>query len=197
MFITHKPLILASASPRRKAFLEQLGLNFTIDPADVDETPLPLESPAAYVRRIAVDKAVQVGGRQTASWVLAADTTVVLDERIIGKPNSYDEAVAMLLSLAGRTHTVMTGFALCCRTEDSLRTGMVTTAVSFAPFGRALARAYARTGEPFDKAGGYGIQGKGGMLVSSIAGSYSNVVGLPLAEIVELLRVAGVIAECC
>lgn len=195
MFATLKPLILASASPRRKAFLTELGLCFTVCPAELAETAHHREQPEAYVCRIAREKAEQIGNRFVSSWIVAADTAVVLDRQTLGKPGSAEEAVEMLLRLAGREHVVYTGYALFCKQTAMVVVDSVATRVRFSAFDEARARAYVRTGESFDKAGGYGIQGKGGMLVAAIDGSYSNVVGLPLAEIVALLTAHGVIAE--
>ncbi len=193
LFATVKPLVLASASPRRKRLLTELGLRFRICPADLDERPKAAEEPGDYVCRIAEEKARLVGEDLATAWILAADTAVVLDSEILGKPRDSDEALEMLRRLAGREHCVLTGFALYCRREPVCRVDRVETRVRFAPFDRSLAEAYVRTGESLDKAGGYGIQGKGGMLVTTIDGSYSNVVGLPLAEIVDLLAEFGIV----
>ncbi|WP_341864983.1 Maf family protein [Desulfofustis glycolicus] len=193
MFATVKPLVLASASPRRKRMLTELGLHFRICPASLDERPKEGEDPGDYVCRIAEEKARMVGVNFASEWILAADTTVVLDSEALGKPRDSEEAVTMLCRLAGREHFVLTGFTLYCRRESFCHVDCVATRVRFAPFGRQLARAYVRTGESLDKAGGYGIQGKGGMLVAAIDGSYSNVVGLPLAEISDLLTELGII----
>lgn len=193
MFATVKPLILASASPRRKRMLTELGLHFRICPAALDERLQSGEDPGDYVCRIAEEKARLVGVNFASEWILAADTTVVLDSEALGKPRDSEEAVTMLCRLAGREHLVLTGFVLYCRRESVCRAGRIATKVRFAPFGRELAQAYVRTGESLDKAGGYGIQGKGGMLVAAIDGSYSNVVGLPLAEISALLTELGII----
>jgi septum formation protein len=193
MFVTVKPLVLASASPRRKTFLTDLGLCFRVSPADLDESPQPGEHPSEYVVRIAEKKARMIGDEDGSAWTLAADTTVVLDGEMLGKPRHEEEAIAMLRRLAGREHLVLTGYALYCRDEAFCSVDCVATKVRFIPFDEQLARAYVRTGEPLDKAGGYGIQGMGGMLVAAINGSYSNVVGLPLAEIVTALTAQGII----
>jgi septum formation protein len=171
-------LLLASASPRRAALLRQIGVPFEVVRPEVDETPASGEPPAAYVERMARCK-VAAGARH--GWVtLAADTAVVLDGRILGKPRTRDEAVAMLESLGGREHQVRTAIALTDARVTHAE--VVTTAVRFVPVDRRLAAAYWATGEGADKAGGYGIQGIGGILARSINGSYSAVVGLPLAE---------------
>lgn len=179
-------LVLASASPRRRDLLTLLGVHFRSDAADIDETPLDGETPADYVQRMACEKAVTVALKtQTSAAVLAADTTVVLDDEILGKPVDHAEGLAMLARLSGREHRVMTALCLVYRGENATR--LVSTEVSFATLDRATCEAYLATDEPWDKAGGYGIQGLGGALVRSIRGSYSNVVGLPLAETRELL----------
>ncbi|SFR52019.1 septum formation protein [Marinobacter daqiaonensis] len=187
-----QPIILASASPRRAELLRQLGLSFTTMALDIDETPGQGEAPADYVTRLAREKAVagyELAGEAEA-LVLGSDTSVVLDDRILGKPHSREAAVAMLQDLSGRRHQVMTGVALAgagiCRVRLSV------TEVSFRVLAPGEIQAYCDTGEPMDKAGGYGIQGKGGAFVRQIQGSYSAVVGLPLDITAELLADAGV-----
>ena len=188
-FRTKDQLILASGSPRRQAFLRELGLGFEVEVPAVEERARPAESAEDFVRRVAVDKAGAVARRFPRAWVLAADTVVVLDNDILGKPHSPAMAKQMLMRLAGRSHRVLTGFCLRCADRAETVSRAVTTEVCFASFSEEVAAAYVSTGEPLDKAGGYGIQGKGGVLVERITGSYSNVVGLPLAEVVsELLR---------
>ena len=182
-------LILASASPRRKSLLQELGLDFKIIEAQVEEKPVAGESPQDFVMRAACDKAGDVARENVASWILGADTVVVHGGRILGKPGDAEEALAVLQTLAGQKHLVHTGFCLMNGKDDVLISRVVTTEVWFYPFSRDIAAAYVATGEPLDKAGAYGIQGSGGFLVERINGSYSNVVGLPLAEVVEeLLR---------
>jgi len=182
-------LILASASPRRKSLLQELGLDFEIIEAQVEEKPVAGESPQDFVMRAACDKAGDVARENVASWVLGADTVVVHGGRILGKPGDAEEALSVLQTLAGQKHLVHTGFCLMNGKDDVLISRVVTTEVWFYPFSRDIAAAYVATGEPLDKAGAYGIQGSGGFLVERINGSYSNVVGLPLAEVVEeLLR---------
>lgn len=189
-------LVLASASPRRKALLKELGLDFKVVEARVEEIPAPGESPGDFVLRAACDKAAEVARRYPDSWVLGADTVVVLDGRILGKPKDRQTALEVLLGLSGRKHLVHTGFCLMNGREQVAARRAVTTEVYFAPFAKDIAAAYVATGEPLDKAGAYGIQGMGGFLVERINGSYSNVVGLPLAEVVEeLLRYKVVTAE--
>lgn len=194
MFHTQKQLILASRSPRRKRFLETLGLSFQAVAAEIDETRSEQETPATFVERMAEEKALEVGNRYPGTWILAADTIVYIDDTLFAKPQSETEAVDMLLILAGREHSVMTAYCLFCREVGVKVVERVLTTVRFIPFTAAAARAYVRTGEPLDKAGSYGIQGRGGAFVESICGSYSNVVGLPLAETLYLLQRFDVIA---
>ncbi len=185
-------LILASASPRRRELLTQIGFCYRCDPANIDESVLAGEKPEAYVVRMAQEKAAAVAqryeGQQAA--VLAADTTVVIDDDVLGKPVDHFDGLGMLARLSGRSHTVMTAIAvrLPDATELSQR---VETEVEFIQLSRELCDAYLATDEPWDKAGGYGIQGLAGAFVSSIRGSYSNVVGLPLAQTWQLLSGLG------
>jgi septum formation protein len=182
-------LILASASPRRRTLLQDLGLEFDIIEALVEEQPRSGETPEEFVLRAACDKAGAVSRKNVASWVLGADTVVVHAGKILGKPGDAEEALSVLLTLAGQKHIVHTGFCLQHAREQVSVSRVVTTEVFFAAFSREIAAAYVATGEPLDKAGAYGIQGCGGFLVEKISGSYSNVVGLPLAEVMqELLR---------
>jgi septum formation protein len=192
-FITRGRLILASASPRRQAFLRDLGLTFEVRPADIDETPQAGESAVAFVRRLALGKARVVAKHSPDAVVLAADTVVAVDGNLLGKPRDGKEAGIMLRRLSGRVHEVLTGFALC-RGREILAEQAVRSEVTFTALSDELIRAYVRTGEPQDKAGGYGIQGQGAFLVAGVSGSYTNVVGLPLAEVVAALQAAGVIA---
>lgn len=194
VFTTHVPLILASASPRRKTFLEDLGLVFSVEAAHIDERVQNGEDPASFVRRIASEKAASIAAVHPASWVLAADTVVVIDRTILGKPASGEEAVAMLQRLAGRQHEVWTGFCLRQGQTTHLVERQIRTAVSFRSFSVEVCRAYVQSGESLDKAGAYGIQGLGGFLVAGIEGSYSNVVGLPLAEVIEEMEKIGIIS---
>ena len=186
-------LLLASRSPRRAEFLRMLGVAFEPVDVDIDERLLPAEAPAAYVRRLACGKAraAFAGGPARCLPVLAADTTVVLDGAILGKPTDVADACAMLARLADRVHEVLTGVALI-DPHGAVRDTVVSTRVRFRTLTPAEIAAYVATGEPLDKAGSYGIQGLGGALVAHIEGSYSNVVGLPLAETLELLGAAGV-----
>jgi septum formation protein len=186
---TAAKFILASASPRRKSLLQELGLDFEIKEAGIDECPAAGESPQVFVKRAASDKAGYISRANPGYWVLGADTIVVHDNRILGKPGDAAEALEVLQTLSGREHLVHTGFCLMHEKEKITVSSVVTTEVSFSPFSRDIAAAYVATGEPLDKAGAYGIQGRGSFLVERINGSYTNVVGLPLVEVIEeLLR---------
>jgi len=181
-------LVLASGSPRRRELLALLAIPFVVSPADIDETPLPGEAATVYVERLAREKAAAVCAPEAV--VLAADTTVVLDGEILGKPVDDAEAKAMLRALAGRVHLVHTGVAVASAAE--VRSLVVTTAVTFPPMSGSDIEWYVATGEPAGKAGAYAIQGAGGLFVERIDGSASSVVGLPLAEARALLRASGV-----
>jgi len=188
MFITKKRIILASGSPRRQAYLTDMGVEFKVSKADIDEEPIPGENPRNYAIRMARRKATVIMKKNQKIWVVAADTIVTLDSRILGKPKSMDDAVNTLIMLSGREHEVITAFCIGFKSENILHEESVVTRVRFISFAEDIARAYAGTGESFDKAGAYGIQGKGAFLVSSINGSYSNVVGLPLCEVIAAMQ---------
>lgn len=185
-------LLLASASPRRRELLAQLGVSCRSEPAAIDETLLPGENPADYVQRMAAGKAAVVAARHAGEplVVLAADTTVVIDDDVLGKPVDRMDGLAMLARLSGRRHSVMTAVTVSgpARTD----TVVVETEVEFISLGLQQCDAYLATDEPWDKAGAYAIQGLGGAFVSRINGSYSNVVGLPLCETWQLLAAHGV-----
>ena len=170
--------------------MEQVGLTPEVLPADIDEAPTPGEDPVQYVRRLAHDKARSVALHRPEAVVLAADTTVDLDGRILAKPVDRDDARRMLSALSARTHRVHTGVAVHC--DGSYHDLVVTTLVTFVPVAAAMLDWYLDTGEPFDKAGAYALQGAGGVLVDRVQGSVSNVVGLPLAPTVALLESVGV-----
>lgn len=189
--MTARPsLILASASPRRRDLLAQLGVHPEIIPADIDETPHEGEDPASYVMRVAKDKAEAIARDRPATVVLAADTTVDLDGHILTKPRDSDDARTMLRALSGRTHRVHTGVAVC--RDELCSTVVATTLVTFTTVSAELLEWYVATGEPFDKAGAYALQGAGDVLVDHIQGSVSNVIGLPLAPTLHLLRAVGI-----
>jgi septum formation protein len=194
MYTNKHQLILASASPRRQQFLRDLGLCFTVVEASIVEQPEVDEEPSQFARRMALEKARAVAVRFPGTWIVSGDTVVSMGKEILGKPRDEEDAVAMLLSLAGREHLVETAFCLYHGGLAEERLHSTVTKVRFAAFGEAVARAYAATGEGLDKAGAYGIQGKGALLVRSIEGSHSNVVGLPLWELQQVLLECGVIA---
>ena len=188
-----KPLYLASGSPRRRELLTQIGVPFTAVGADIDETPLDHEPPSAYVERLARGKA-EAGRRALDAGVdgcvLGADTAVVLEGRILGKPVDQADALSMLLSLSGRDHEVLTAIAVLDGSRCESR--VVRSRVRFRSITEQEAMAYWASGEPRDKAGSYGIQGLGAVFVAGLEGSYSAVVGLPLCETAELLGHFGI-----
>lgn len=183
-------LVLASASPRRRELLDQLGVHYSCHPADIDETRSPQESPADYVQRMAREKAEAVAALYPDNVVLAADTTVQIDDDVLGKPSDHFDGLAMLARLSGRSHSVMT--AVCLRSPAGISSELVETQVEFTQLSREICEAYLATDEPWDKAGGYGIQGLAGAFVRAIHGSYSNVVGLPLGETWRMLQASGI-----
>jgi len=188
--MTMSPVIcLASISPRRRELLAQIGVPHTVSAAHVDESLLPDESPADYVARLATLKATTVRDRGEALPVLAADTTVVLNGVVYGKPADRADGLDMLARLAGRTHEVLTAVALATQRGVALRVNV--SSVRFRNIERAEIERYWETGEPRDKAGGYAIQGYGAVFVMALNGSYSGVMGLPLLETAELLRDSG------
>ena len=189
------PLILASESPRRKYLLKQTGLSFKVIPSRIDETKIPRSksSPSDYVRVLAEAKANDISVKYPGNWVIGADTIVLIENMILGKPDSKDDARNMLKQLSGKTHQVLTGYAIVCRSKGRSFSDTVTTQVLFKNLTEAEIEWYIHTQEPFDKAGAYAIQGLGTFIVKSITGSYTNVVGLPVCEVVEHLIKAGVI----
>ncbi|MBL6636062.1 MAG: Maf family protein [Actinobacteria bacterium] len=183
-------VVLASGSPRRKSMLADLEVDFVVVPADVDESTVMGESAIDYVQRVATLKATTVSLAHPLDVVLAADTTVDRDGTILAKPIDDDDATSMLRSLSGREH--LTHTAVCVASAGTIKTALVSTAVTFRALSDEEINWYVGTGEPLDKAGAYGIQGRAAGFVASISGSVSNVVGLPLAETTELLRTVGV-----
>jgi septum formation protein len=177
-------LVLASRSPRRAELLAAAGIEFTVRTADIDETPRPGESPGDYVLRIAQEKAEAVV-RDASETVLAADTIVVVDSEIMGKPRNHADAVRMLNALSGRRHEVTTGICLLLARDIVLDSA--TTGVWFLPLSEDEIAWYVASGEPMDKAGAYGIQGLASRFIDRIEGSYTNVVGLPVALVYQLL----------
>ncbi|MEM5787361.1 MAG: Maf family protein [Syntrophobacteraceae bacterium] len=194
MFWTLRSLILASGSPRRKRLLESVGIEFQVRPSDVEEIDSPGNTPEIAAEEWADLKAHSVSLQFPDAWVLGADTIVVLDGRIFGKPSDRTMAEQMLTTLSGRVHEVITGICLAHAGRSTRRKGRVSTRVEFKHLSREEIQAYIGTGEPMDKAGAYGIQGAGAFLVRSVEGSYSNVVGLPLCETIEWLMEEGIIA---
>ena len=180
-------IILASQSPRRRYLLEQAGIEFSVIPSSFDESSIRLSSPKIYVKQLADGKARDVSEKYPASWVIGADTIVFIDGTILGKPGSKSEARAMLERLSGKTHQVLTGYCICCQSAARSFTDAVKTEVQFKKLTDAEIDWYLNSGEPFGKAGAYAIQGIGTFLVRRINGSYTNVVGLPVCEVVEFL----------
>jgi len=183
-------ITLASGSPRRSALLDQIGVRHVTRPADVDEARLPGESPAGYVRRLAAAKAECGWSRDASQPVLAADTAVALGTELYGKPADRSDGLRILAALAGRTHEVLTAVAV--RDGRGLATALAVSAVTFRALTLTECERYWATGEPLGKAGGYAIQGRAAVFVTQLAGSYSGVMGLPLAETAALLARAGV-----
>lgn len=184
-------LILASASPRRRALLRGLGVAFRAFAPRLDERPLPGELPAPHVRRLALAKARAGAARFPGATVIGADTVVALDGEILGKPRGRRDAARMLSRLSGRTHEVLTGVALLAGGGGRPRTAVVRSEVTMKPYDAGAIRRYVAGGEPLDKAGAYAVQGGGGRLVARVAGSRSNVVGLPLERLRAMLEAAG------
>ena len=193
---THQKMIyLASRSPRRAELLQQMGVEYIVLPSDIDETPLLDELSDAYVLRLAAEKAKAcyenlIAQSMSIFPVLAADTTVSIDGKILGKPQDDDDAFQMLSTMSGRWHEVHTGIAVA--TGDGVQVAISTTKVEMAKLSEAMILAYIATGEPRDKAGAYGIQGLAGALIKRIEGSYSGVMGLPIYETAQLLSQAGI-----
>lgn len=184
--------ILASSSPRRAAYMKELGLEFRKLAPDVDESLRRAESPRAYVRRLALEKANAIAKRHPKSWVVGADTTVVLDDSVVGKPRHPAEARKMLRQLSGRAHRVVSGIALVHADSGVAKNAVSSTRVFIRTLSDKEIRWYVATGEPLDKAGAYGAQGKGGLLVARVEGSFSNVVGFPLEKFYELVQACGI-----
>lgn len=185
-------LILASSSPRRAEILANAGLPFSVLSSAVDESPYPGESPVALVQRLANAKADLVTARAVGpAIVLAADTVVVLDDKILGKPNSLEDARHMLQQLSGRTHSVLTGVALVRLPDGERRQFIESTLVHFRPITDEELSSYLSTEEPYDKAGAYAIQGRAGRYIPRIEGCYFNVVGLPLSRVLTELHTLG------
>lgn len=184
-------LILASKSPRRYDLLKQLGLDFEVIPSNLEEGFLSNESPREHVIRLAEAKALDVGNRFPERWVIGADTTVYAEGVILGKPKRREEAMEMLRLMSGKEHRVLTGISVLNRQQGKSDREAVETAVKVKILTPDERDWYIGTGEPFDKAGGYGIQGIGSFMIESISGSYTNVVGLPMCELVRMMMRLG------
>ncbi|MGV8056829.1 MAG: Maf family protein [Smithellaceae bacterium] len=183
-----RPFILASASPRRQELLSSVGLKFKTIPAHVNEDYIDGESPRQHVKRLAQDKAFAIAHKHPDTWVLGADTIVVIDGLILGKPKNKKQARQMLERLSGRVHKVFTGFTLTHTASQVTKTKVIQSAVKFKPVSNEEMEWYASCDEPYDKAGGYAVQGKGAYFIQAISGSYTNVIGLPLCEVLEELK---------
>jgi septum formation protein len=184
--MTPARLILASSSPRRRDLLTQAGLTFDVLPANIDETRHPDEPPAAYVQRLALEKAQTIAALHPSSYVLGADTTVVLDGEILNKPTDLADAARMLRSLANRTHQVHTGIAVAI--SSAARSHVETTTVFFSAIPEPELAFYLSTCDSLDKAGAYGIQGYAARWITRIEGDYFNVMGLPIAATIRLMK---------
>ena len=186
-------VILASKSPRRYELLKQVGLEFDVIPSGIEEDFVKGESPRKHVLRLAEAKALDVGNQHPGRWVVAADTIVYVDNSILGKPKSREEAKKMLRRLSGKEHRVLTGFSVHHLEKRKGDREAVQTVVKVKKLTQAEMEWYVKTGEPFDKAGGYAIQGIGSFMIESIKGSYTNVVGLPVSELMQMLSRLGAI----
>jgi len=186
-------LILASKSPRRYELLKQVGFDFEVIPSRVTEDFVQTESPKEHVIRLAEAKVRDVAGEYPDCWVIAADTIVYINGSILGKPKDREEAVDMLRRLSGQEHWVLTGFSVCHLEKKKGDQETVQTAVKVKSLTPGEIEWYVQTGEPFDKAGGYAIQGIGSFMIESIRGSYTNVVGLPLCELIQMLNRLGAV----
>ena len=187
------PLILASGSPRRRDLLEQAGLTFRVIPSTLDESSVRVSPPENHVRVLANAKAMEIAELYPKSWVIGADTLVLMGDAVLGKPDSAARARQMLNALSGRTHRVLTGYCICCKGAGRSFSETVETKVLFKTVSEGEIDWYINTSEPYDKAGGYAVQGLGTFLVKRIEGSYTNVVGLPVCEVMEYLLREGVI----
>lgn len=189
--VNNRSIVLASASPRRSELLESAGISFTVVSGDIDETPLPGEEPVAHVLRLAEGKAREVSSRAVGRFFIGADTIVLCNNEIMGKPSDNADAARMLRAISGRVHQVITGFTVLDHHTGRTVSRVVSTDVAFKPLDDDEISAYVATGCPLDKAGAYAIQGGAAYMVARIDGSYTNVVGLPLCEVVEVLREMG------
>jgi septum formation protein len=187
-------IVLASESVRRVDLLRTLGISFSIIPPDIDERRKKDETIRDYVLRIAQEKAKKVGTHFPDKWVIGADTIVVHKTKVLGKPKSEEEAMQMLTALRGKWHKVLTGYCILNISRQACYQDVVETKVLIKDLTDEEIRRYIKTSEPFDKAGSYAVQGKGGFMVKEIKGSYSNVVGLPICEITDILLSLGILS---
>jgi nucleoside triphosphate pyrophosphatase len=185
-------LILASSSPRRRELLQSLGLDFQVVPSNIPEVLRPGESPTDYVQRLAIEKGDDVAARHPEAWIIAADTTVVQGDQILEKPRDRADAIAILSTIVGRDHVVYTGLTLRRKSSNYRDTRVATTKVRMAKLSRYEIEWYVDTGEPMDKAGAYAVQGIGALFVESVDGNYTNVVGLPVPMLFDMMRRAGI-----
>ena len=187
-------IVLASAAPRRSELLSQVGIDFEVIPSNIPEEPLDGETPSEHVIRLAFQKASEVAGRVgDGKWVIGSDTVVIIDDEILGKPEDEIDARRMLKKLSGREHRVITGYSIINSSSGTDIKKSVDTAVKFKPLTDDEIKGYVDSGEPMDKAGAYAIQGLGSFMVEGIIGSYSNVVGLPVCQIVNDLEALGAV----
>ncbi|NQU03292.1 MAG: septum formation inhibitor Maf [Syntrophaceae bacterium] len=186
--------ILASASPRRRELLEGMGWDFKTIPSGVDEEFLEGESPRGHVLRLSREKTVMVSRENPDAWVLGADTEVIIDDEVLGKPETPEEARAMLKKLSGRMHRVITGFSIAKESAGVNIDNIIESQVFFREISDDEIEWYIKTDEPYDKAGGYAVQGNGTLFVKEIRGSYTNVIGLPLCEVVSALKSVGAVS---
>jgi len=191
--INNKKIILASQSPRRKELLEQACIMFDIKPSNIDEASIKENNPEKLVKTLSHLKAVDIAQKYPDAWVLGADTIVCLDKLIFEKPDSKKDAAHMLQALSSRVHTVFTGFSLCCLNKNKTIIDIAKTQVYFKKLSKKEINWYISTNEYADKAGAYAIQGKGACLIKKINGSYTNVVGLPMCEVVQYLIAENII----
>ncbi len=189
----NESFVLASLSPRRRELLGGLGLKFEVIPSGIDEPEGEGETPRDHTLRLSLEKASFVAERRPDSWILGADTIVIVDGRILGKPDNRDHAKKMLRILSGRAHRVMTGFSLVRKSSNISISGAVESTVRFKELPDDEIEWYVGTEEPYDKAGAYAVQGKAAFFIQEIHGSYTNVIGLPLTEVVAALKQVGIV----
>lgn len=187
------PLVLASGSPRRREFLHNIGLEFRVVSSDIPEPPFEKEDPLAYALAMAEKKGIMVSGMYPESWIISADTIVVTGKQVLGKPKTAEEAAAMLRALSGRWHQVISAFCIMNQSRSQALKNSVQSRVKFKKLTAPEIKSYVATGECMDKAGAYAVQGVGAFMIEKIEGSYTNVVGLPLCELVDGLLSLGII----